>query len=323
MPTQTYAEAVRDAIAEEMRRDEKVFIFGEEVAAWGGTFRATEGLLDEFGEERVLDTPIAEEAIVGLGVGAAMAGLRPIAEIMTINFIMLAIDQIVNHAAKMRYMSGGKTSVPLVIRTPGGGGLQMAAQHSQSLEAWFAHVPGLKVVAPSNAADAKGLIKTAIRDDDPVMVIEHERLYPLKSEVLEGEHLVPIGSAAVRREGDAVTLVGHHAMVQVCLDAADALAEEGVKAEVVDNRSLRPLDMDAIVASVRKTGRAVVVEECWPQCGIGAEVSARLMSDAFDYLDAPVQRVSQADVPTPYSWALEKLVIPSAERVVEAVKAIV
>ena len=323
MPVQTYAQAVRDAIAEEMRRDEAVFLIGEEVAAWGGTFRATEGLLAEFGEKRVLDTPIAEEAIVGLGVGAALAGLRPIAEIMTINFIMLAMDQIVNHAAKVRYMSGGQASVPLVIRVPGGGGLQMAAQHSQSLEAWFAHVPGLKVVAPSTPADAKGLLKTAVRDDNPVIVIEHERLYPVEGEVPEGEHLVPIGQAAVRREGSDVTLIAHHAMVKVCLDAAEVLAGDGVDAEVIDTRSLRPLDVDGLVHSVRKTGRALVVEECWPQFGVGAEISARLMTEAFDYLDAPVQRLSQADVPAPYSWALEKLVIPNPETVVDAVRRLV
>ena len=322
MPEQTYAEAVRDAMAEEMRRDDTVFLFGEEVAAWGGTFRASEGLLAEFGEKRVLDTPIAEEVITGLGVGAAIAGLRPIAEIMTINFIMLAIDQIINNAAKMRYMSGGQFAVPLVIRTPGGGGLQMAAQHSQSLEAWFAHVPGLKVVAPSTPADAKGLIKSAVRDDDPVLVIEHERLYPLKGEVPAGEHLVPIGKAAVRREGEDITLIAHHAMVKVCLQAADALAQEGTHAEVIDTRSLRPLDVDALVASVRKTGRAVTVEEGWPQHGIGAEISARLMTEAFDDLDAPVQRVTGADVPTPYSWALEKLAIPDAPKVIEAARRI-
>ena len=321
MPTQTYAYAVRDAIAEEMRRDESVFIFGEEVAEWGGTFRATEGLLKEFGPRRVLDTPIAEEVIMGLGVGAAMAGLRPVVEFMTINFILLAMDQIVNHAAKVRYMSGGLFQAPLTIRAPGGGGLQMGAQHSQSLEAWFAHVPGLKVVAPSTPADAKGLLKSAIRDDDPVMVIEHERLYPLKGEVPEGEVLTPIGTAAVRREGKDVTLIAHHAMVRVCLDAAGILEKEGISAEVIDNRSLRPLDMGTLVASMEKTGRAAVVEEGWPQCGIGAEVSARLMTEAFDYLDAPVLRVAQTDVPAPYSWPLEKLTIPNAEKVAEAVRA--
>jgi len=320
MPVQTYAQAVRDAIAEEMRRDERVFILGEEVAAWGGTFRATDGLLKEFGAKRVLDTPIAEEVIMGLGVGAALAGLRPIVEFMTINFIMAAIDMIVNHAAKIRYMSGGQLAVPVVMRTPGGGGLQMAAQHSQSLESWFAHVPGLKVVAPSCAADAKGMIKSAIRDGNPVMVIEHERLYPLKSEVPGGEYLTPLDKAAVRRSGKDVTLIGHHAMVKVCMDAADALAKDGVDAEVIDNRCLRPLDMGTLVESVKKTGRAVVVEECWPQYGVGAEVSARLMTDAFDYLDAPVQRVSQADAPAPYSWALEKLAIPTAEKVAETVR---
>jgi pyruvate dehydrogenase E1 component beta subunit len=316
----TDAQAVRDALAEEMRRDEHVFILGEEVAKWGGTFRATEGLLDEFGEKRVLDTPIAEEVIMGLGVGAAMAGLRPVVEFMTVNFIMLAIDQIVNHAAKMLYMSGGQFPVPVTIRVPGGGGLQMAAQHSQSLEAWFCHVPGLKVVAPSTPADAKGLIKTAIRDDDPVMVVEHERLYPRKGEVPDGELLLPIGRAAVVREGRDVTLAGHHAMVRVCLDAAEKLEAQGLDAEVIDNRSLRPLDAETLVESVKKTGRFVYVEECWPQCGIGAEVSARLMTEAFDYLDAPVLRISQTDAPVPYSWALEKLTIPSADRVVEAVR---
>ena len=320
MPVQTYAHAVRDAIAEEMRRDDSVFILGEEVAVWGGTFRATEGLLEEFGEKRVLDTPIAEEVIAGLGVGAAMAGLRPIVEMMTINFVMLAIDQIVNHAAKMRYMSGGAFSVPMVIRAPGGGLLQMAAQHSQSLEAWFAHVPGLKVVAPSTPADVKGLIKTAVRDDDPVMVIEHERLYPLKGDVPKGEHLVPIGTAAVRRVGEDVTLIGHHAMVKVCEDAAEELARQGIRAEIIDNRSLRPLDTQTLVESVMKTGRAVVVEEGWPQCGIGAEVSAMLMSEAFDWLDAPVERLCQTDCPVPYSWPLEQLTVPTPERVVETVK---
>jgi len=321
MPTLTYAKALNEALREEMRRDERVFVAGEEVAKWGGPFTVTKGLLDEFGEKRVRDTPISEQAIVGLGIGAAMAGLRPVVEIMTINFMLLAMDQIVNHMAKLRYMSGGQVNIPLVVRSPGGGGLQMGAQHSQSLESLFVHVPGLIVIAPSTPADAKGLLKSAIRDTNPVIFIEHEAIYATKGEVPDGEHLIPIGKADVKREGSDVTIIAHLRMVRVALEAAKRLeAEHGISAEVIDPRTLRPLDKQTLLASLRKTGKAVIVQECWPHCSFGTDTAYMLMSEGFDLLDAPVKVISSVNCPFPYSSALEKLTMPTADTVVEAVR---
>ena len=319
----TYREALNQAHREEMRRDDRVFLIGEEVAEYEGSFKVSQGLLKEFGPKRVVDTPIAEEVIVGVAVGAAMAGLRPIAELMTINFGLLAMDQIVNHAAKLRYMSGGQVTMSLVIRAPEGGGQQLGAQHSQSLEAWFVHVPGLKVVTASTAADAKGLLKSAIRDDNPVLFLEHEGLYGRKGEVPDGEHLTPIGVADVKRPGQHVTIVAWLRMVEVALAAAEQLAQEGVEAEVIDARTLRPLDVETIAKSVMKTNHAVIVEECWPQCGMGAEIGSRIYESAFDYLDAPVVRVSGADVPMPYASHLEQLCIPDEEKVLAAVRSVI
>ncbi len=318
----TYREALNQAHREEMRRDERVFILGEDVALYEGAFKVSQGLLKEFGPKRVVDTPIAEEVIMGTAIGAALAGLRPIAEMMTINFSLLAIDQIVNHAAKFRYMSGGQVSVPLVIRAPQGGGQQLGAQHSHSLEPWFVHVPGLKVVTASTPADAKGLLKSAIRDDNPVLFIEHEGLYGRKGEVPEEEYLTPIGKADVKRQGKHVTLIAYLRMAEVALGAAEKLAEEQIEAEVIDPRSLRPLDTETLVNSVKKTNRAVIVEECWPRCGMAAEILCRINELAFDYLDAPVVRVSGADVPMPYAAGLEQLCIPDEDRVIAAVKSI-
>ena len=321
MPTLTYAKALNEALREEMRRDERVFVAGEEVAKWGGSFTVTRGLLDEFGEKRIRDTPISEQAIVGLGIGAAMAGLRPVVEIMTINFMLLAMDQIVNHMAKLRFMSGGQVNIPLVVRSPGGGGLQMGAQHSQSLESLFVHVPGLIVIAPSTPADAKGLLKSAIRDTNPVIFIEHEAIYATKGEVPDGEHLIPIGKADVKREGSDVTIIAHLRMVRVALEAAKRLeAEHGISAEVIDPRTLRPLDKQTLLASLRKTGKAVIVQECWPHCSFGTDTACTLMSEGFDLLDAPIKVISSINCPFPYSSALEKLTMPTADTVVEAVR---
>jgi len=322
MPVLTYAQALNQALREEMRRDENVFVFGEEVAAWGGSFAVTKGLLEEFGEKRVRDTPISEEAIIGLGIGAAMDGLKPVAEIMTINFILLAMDQIVNHMAKLRYMSGGQVTVPLVIRTPGGGGLQMGAQHSQSLESLFVHVPGLVVIAPSTPYDAKGLLKSAIRDANPILFIEHEAIYALEGELPEEEYLVPIGKADVKREGDDVTIIAHSKMVHVAIEAAEKLAEDGTNAEVVDPRTIMPLDSQTLIKSVKKTGKAVIVQECWPHCSFGADTAYAIMDKAFDYLDAPVKVISSANSPFPYSRELEQLALPNAGTVIETVKEI-
>lgn len=316
----TYREALNQAHREEMRRDDRVFLIGEEVAEYEGSYKVSQGLLKEFGPKRVVDTPIAEEVIVGVAVGAAMAGLRPIAELMTINFALLAMDQIVNHAAKLRYMSGGQVSIPLVIRAPEGGGQQLGAQHSQSLEAWFVHVPGIKVVTASTPADAKGLLKSAIRDDNPVLFLEHEALYGRKGEVPDGEHTVPIGVADVKRPGRHVTIIAWLRMAEVALAAAERLAQEGIEAEVVDPRTLKPLDVEAIVKSVKKTNHAVIAEECWPQCGIAAEIQSRIYENAFDYMDAPVARISGADVPMPYAAHLEQLCIPDEEAVIAAVR---
>ena len=313
-------EALRDAMAEEMRRDEAVLVMGEDVAVFQGAFKVTEGLLDEFGERRVRDTPISENTIVGMGVGAAMNGLRPIIELMTVNFSLLALDQIVNHAAAIPYMFNGQARVPMVIRMPGGGGHQLGPTHSHSFEALFLQVPGLLVACPSTPADGKGLLKAAIRDPNPVVFIEHESLYGTKGEVPDGEgEPLRFGEAAVRREGGDVTIVGVLKMAQVAAAAAEQLASEhSVEAEVIDPRTLRPLDLDTILESVRKTNRAVVVEEGWPHGGVGANLAALITEQAFDYLDAPVQRVTGADVHMPYSKRLEQAAIPHEEHVVQA-----
>jgi pyruvate dehydrogenase E1 component beta subunit len=316
-------EALRDAMAEEMRRDESVFVMGEDVAVFEGAFKVTEGLLNEFGERRVRDTPISENTIVGAGIGAAMGGLRPIVELMTVNFSLLALDQIVNHAAAIPYMFNGAVQVPMVIRMPGGGGHQLGPTHSHSFEALYLQVPGLLVACPSTPADAKGLLKAAIRDDNPVVFIEHESLYGVRGEVPDGDaDPVPFGQAAVRREGGDVTIVGLLKMAGVAEEAAAKLAEEhGIEAEVIDPRTLRPLDLDTILDSVAKTNRAVIVEEGWPHGGVGANLSALITEQAFDHLDAPVQRVTGADVHMPYSKRLEQAAIPHSEHVVSAVLA--
>lgn len=320
MPTLTYRDALNQALREEMQRDANVFLMGEEVGVYQGAYKVSRGLLEEFGPQRVVDTPIAELGFAGIGVGAAMAGLRPVVEFMTWNFALLALDQIVNSAAKMLYMSGGQIPIPIVFRGPSGAALQLSSQHSQAWESWLAHIPGLKVVAPATPADAKGLLKAAIRDNNPVIVLEGEMLYNVKGEVPAGEHVVPIGRAEIKRKGTDVTLVCHSKTVTVALKAADQLAEQNVSAEVVDLRSLRPLDEAAVLASVAKTNRAVVVEEGWPHVGVGAQVVDIIQRDAFDQLDAPVQRVTQADVPMPYNKHLERAAKPSPEKVVAAAR---
>ena len=319
MAEMRYREALNLALREEMERDQNVFIMGEDVGVFNGAFKVTNGLLDTFGEDRVRDTPISENTIVGMGVGSAMAGLRPIVEIMTINFSLLALDQIINHMASIHYMFGGQVTVPMVVRMPQGAGHQLAATHSHSLEAFFLHVPGLLVAVPSTPADAKGLLKSAIRDENPVIFIEHETLYGMRGEVPEDvNHLIPFGKAAVRREGEDVTIIGISRMAVTALEAAEQLAEQGIGAEVIDPRTLRPLDLDTILESVKKTNRAVVVEEGWPHGGVGANIAALIQEQAFDYLDAPVQRVSGADVPMPYSKPLEQAAFPHAENIVAA-----
>jgi pyruvate dehydrogenase E1 component beta subunit len=315
----TMREALNQAMREEMRRDPSVFLLGEEVGQYQGAYKITQGLLQEFGEWRVRDTPIAEEAIAGVAVGAAFVGMRPIAEMMTFNFSILALDQIVNHAAKYRYMSGGQIRCPMVLRGPSGAAAQVAAQHSQAFESWFAHVPGLVVVMPSTPKDAKGLLKSAIRDDNPVIFMENEVLYNLKGEVPEEEFTIPLGLGEVKRVGKDVTIVAWSRSTQFALQAAELLAKDGVEAEVVDPRTLRPLDEDVIFDSVRKTNRCVVVEEGWRYAGFGAEVADRVQRECFDALDAPVIRVTAADVPMPYSRMLEKAYLPQPEKVVEAV----
>ncbi len=321
MAVLTYRDALNQALREEMQRDDRVFLMGEEVAEYNGAYKVSRGLLDEFGPRRVVDTPIAELGFAGIGVGAAMVGLRPVIEMMTWNFALLAIDQIVNAAAKMRYMSGGQVGVPIVFRGPGGAALQLAAQHSQAFESWYAHIPGLKVVAPATPADAKGLLKSAIRDEDPVVFIEGEMLYNLKGEVPEdGELLVPIGRADVKRAGTDVTLVCHSKTVAVAAKAAEQLAADGVQAEVLDLRSIRPLDEAALLASVAKTHRCVVVEEGWAFAGVGAQVVDTIQREIFDELDAPVLRVTQADVPMPYNKHLEKAAKADPAKVVAAAR---
>jgi pyruvate dehydrogenase E1 component beta subunit len=319
LATITYRQALHDTLRAELLRDEDVFLMGEEIGVFEGSYKITAGLLKEFGPRRVRDTPIAEEGFVGMAFGAAMLGLRPVVEIMTINFSVLAMDQILNHGAKIYAMFGGQTPVPMVLRTPGGGGQQLAATHSQNLEVWFAHIPGLKVVAPSTPADAKGLLTTSIRDDDPVIFIEGEMLYNTKGDVPEGEHIVPLGQADVKREGGDVTLVCHSKSVAVSLKAAEQLAKEGVNAEVVDLRTIRPLDTEAVLNSVAKTHRCVVVEEGWPFAGVGAQVVDTIQREVFDELDAPVLRVTGADVPMPYNKQLEKAAKADPAKVVQAV----
>ena len=318
---QTVRDALRDAMAEEMRRDPTVFLMGEEVAQYQGAYKVSRDLLQEFGEARVIDTPITEHGFAGLGVGAAMAGLKPIVEFMTFNFAMQAMDQIINSAAKTHYMSGGQIECPVVFRGPNGAAARVAAQHSQDYSAWYASVPGLKVIAPYDAADAKGLLKAAIRDPNPVVFLENEVLYGVEFDVPEGEDwVVPIGKCKIRRQGKDVTITSHSRMVGLALQAAEELAKAGIEAEVIDLRTLRPLDSDTIVESVKKTNRLVSVEEGWAPMGVGAEVCARVVEQAFDYLDAPPLRVHQADAPMPYAANLEVLSLPSVEKIVEAVK---
>jgi pyruvate dehydrogenase E1 component beta subunit len=321
MPILTIREALNQAIREELARDERVFLMGEEVAAYDGAYKVTKGLLAEFGAKRVIDSPITELGFAGLGVGAAMAGLRPIIEFMTFNFSILATDQIINSAAKMLYMSGGQFNIPIVFRGPGGSAFQVSSQHSQAIESWYAYFPGIKVVMPSTPADAKGLLKSAIRDDDPVIFIEQERMYGNKGEVPDDpDFTIPLGVADVKREGKDVTIVARSLMVPIALKAAYKLQEQGVSCEVVDPRTIRPLDIDTIINSVKKTNRVVLAEESHPVCGVNAEISTQIMERAFDYLDAPIKRVSGADVPMPYAKNLENLVIPDVDRVIAAVK---
>lgn len=318
MPMQTVREALRDAMAEEMRRDPEVFVMGEEVAEYQGAYKVTQGLLDEFSAKRVIDTPITEHGFAGLGVGAAMMGLKPVVEFMTWNFAMQAIDQIINSAAKTLYMSGGQIKCPIVFRGPNGAASRVAAQHSQCYASWYAHCPGLKVVAPYDAADAKGLLKAAIRDPNPVVFLENEVVYGWQFEVPEGEHIVPIGKAAIRRQGKDVTIVAFSIAVKYALEAAEILKAKGIDAEVIDLRTVRPLDKQAIIDSVRKTHRLISVEEGWPVAGIGSEIAAIAMEELFDELDAPVVRVTGKDVPMPYAANLEKLALPSVDDVVDA-----
>ena len=315
----TVRDALRDAMAEEMRRDETVFLMGEEVGQYQGAYKVSRGLLEEFGPRRVIDTPITEHGFAGLGVGAAMAGLRPIVEFMTFNFAMQAIDHIINSAAKTLYMSGGQITCPIVFRGPNGAAARVAAQHSQDYSAWYAHVPGLKVVAPYDAADAKGLLKAAIRDPNPVVFLEHEMLYGQEFEVPDDpDWTVPIGKALIRRPGRDVTLTAHSRMVGMALEAAEILSKQGVEAEVIDLRTLRPLDHETILESVKRTNRIVSIEEGWAPMGVGAEIVARVAAEAFDWLDAPPLRIAQADAPLPYAAHLEALALPSVERIVEA-----
>jgi pyruvate dehydrogenase E1 component beta subunit len=323
MVTMTMREALRDAMAEEMRRDKDVFVMGEEVAEYQGAYKVTQGLLQEFSDKRVIDTPITEHGFAGLGVGAALAGLKPVVEFMTWNFAMQAMDQLINSAAKTLYMSGGQMGCQIVFRGPNGAAARVAAQHSQDYSAWYSHIPGLKVIAPSNAADAKGLLKAAIRDPNPVIFLENEILYGHSSPVPKlDDFVLPIGKAKIARPGKDVTLVAWSMGMSYALKAAEQLAAEGIDAEVIDLRTLRPMDTETIVESVKKTGRCVTVEEGWAQSGVGAEIAARLMEHAFDYLDAPVARVSGKDVPMPYAANLEKLALPSAAEVVEAAKSV-
>ena len=320
MPTITYRDALNQALREEMQRDDRVFLMGEEVAVYQGAYKVSKGLLQEFGEMRVVDTPITELGFAGVGVGAAMVGLRPVIEFMTWNFALLALDQVVNAAAKLLYMSGGQYHIPIVFRGPNGAALQLSAQHSQAWESWLAHIPGLKVVSPGTPYDAKGLLKSAIRDDNPVIMLEGEMMYNWKGEVPDGEYVVPIGKADIKREGDHCTLVTYGKLVTLALQVADALAKDDIRVEVVDLRTIRPLDTEAVLASVRKTNRAVVLEEGWEFCGVGAQVVDYIQRDCFDELDAPVVRVHQADVPMPYARNLERAAKPDLTKTIAAIK---
>jgi pyruvate dehydrogenase E1 component beta subunit len=323
MTTMTYADAIRSALIEEMERDERVILLGEDIALYGGAFRVTRGLVKRFGPERVINTPISENSFVGVAVGAALTGLRPVVELMFMDFIALAMDQIVNHAAKLHYIYGGQARVPLVLRTPAGAGRGYGASHSQSLEAWFVHTPGLKVVAPSTPRDAHGLLKAAIRDDNPVLFIENKLLYGVKGEVPDPDEVVPIGSAAVVREGGDVTLIAYSRMTTLALDAAARLEERGISCEVLDLRSLAPLDERAVVASVARTSRAVTIEEDTCRGGVGAEVAAVIADRCFEHLDSPVRRVACADAPIPCSPTLEQAILPSVEKIVAAVESLI
>jgi len=316
----TYRDALNQALREELQRDDRVFLIGEEVAVYNGAYKVSKGLLEEFGEMRIVDTPITELGFAGLGVGAAMVGLRPVVEFMTWNFALLALDQVVNAAAKMLYMSGGQYNIPMVFRGPNGAALQLGAQHSQAWESWLAHIPGLKVVTPGTPYDAKGLLKSAIRDDNPVCFLEGEMLYNTKGEVPDGEYLVPIGKADLKRQGEHCSIITNGKMVLVAMQVADQLAKDGIRVDVVDLRTVRPMDVEAIGESVKKTNRAVVLEEGWELAGIGAQVVDYIQRDCFDYLDAPVVRVHQADVPMPYAKNLEKAAKPDAAKTIAAVR---
>ncbi|MCP9496898.1 MAG: pyruvate dehydrogenase complex E1 component subunit beta [Pyrinomonadaceae bacterium MAG19_C2-C3] len=317
----TMREALNQAMREEMKRDENVFLMGEEVAAYQGAYKVSKGLLDEFGERRVIDSPITELGFAGLGVGAAMVGLRPIIEFMTFNFSMLAIDQVINSAAKMFYMSGGQYNIPIVFRGPNGSAYQVSSQHSQALESWYAHFPGIKVVMPSTPADAKGLLKSAIRDENPVIFMEQERMYGIKGEVPEdADFIIPLGKADIKREGKDATIVARSMMIPVAMQAAEKLAQDGVEVEVVDPRTIRPLDTETIINSIKKTNRVVIIEESHAFCGVAAELSAQINEQAFDYLDAPVKRLSGVDAPMPYAKNLEKLALPDVDRLIAAVR---
>ena len=322
MPETTYREALRQTLREALIQNERVFLIGEDIGAYGGSYAVTKGLWEEFGEKRIRDAPIAEEVIVGCGIGAAMGGLRHIVELMTINFSLLAADQIINIAAKVHYMSGGQVKVPLIIRTVTGGGAQLAATHSQNFEGLYAHIPGLKVIAPATPYDARGLLKTALKDPNPIIFVEHSLLYGTKGEVPAEDYSVPFGKAAIRRLGKDVTIVAYLRMVPIALQAAEQLAQEGIDAEVVDLRSLRPLDMETVLASIRKTHRGVMAEEDWKFGGFGGEVASAVMAEAFDDLDAPVVRVGGEDVPMPYNRDLERAAIPDAARIIKAVKSV-
>ncbi len=319
----TYRESVREALREEMKKDEDIFLIGEDIAEFGGTYNVTEGLLKEFGKERVRNTPISESAIVGAAVGASISGMRPVAEIMYIDFITIAMDQIVNQAAKIRYMTGGQVKVPLVIRTQGGGGRSSASQHSQSLEAWFCHIPGLKVVMPSTAYDVKGLLKSSIRDDSPVIFIEHKILYNRKGYVPEEEYFIPLGKADIKRTGNDFTIIATSRMVERSLMAADELNKEGINVEVIDPRTLVPLDRETILSSVKKTGRVLIVHEACERCGFGAEIAAIIADEAFDYLDAPIKRLGAKNAPIPFNPNLEDFVVPNADNIIREVRRIV
>ncbi len=320
MPVITYRDALNAALREEMQRDDRVFLMGEEVAVYQGAYKVSKGLLQEFGEMRVVDTPITELGFAGVGVGAAMAGLRPVIEFMTWNFALLALDQVVNAAAKMLYMSGGQYPMPMVFRGPNGAALQLSAQHSQAWESWLAHIPGLKVITPGTPYDAKGMLKAAIRDDNPVVVLEGEMLYNTKGEVPDEDYIIPLGKADIKREGDQCTVVTHGKSVLVALQVADALAKEGINIEVVDLRTIRPMDVETIAASVRKTNRAVVLEEGWEVCGVGAQVVDYIQRNCFDHLDAPILRVHQEDVPMPYAKNLERAAKPDVAKTIAAIR---